>query len=452
MSEKKRNPLPPGHMGWPFIGNMWSFFKASNSQDPDSFIDNLVKRYGRTSIYRTHLFGSPSVVVCSQELCRKVLTDDEHFSYGYPSSAIQLGGKKSLYGISNSEHRRLRRLIADPINGHQALALYIRHIEDIVITSLEELATMNRPIKFFNEMKTIALKVIAKVSLGSTQDSILWSIVKYFTELSPGILSLPINIPGFAFHRALKAKKQLVKLAKDELDERRRKTVAERKKGMVDLLMEAENEIGEKLEDEHIIDLLLLILFSGRETVAHTAMWATIYLHHHPEILQKAKEEQQAIIKRRPSSQKSLTVTEIKEMEYLRKVIDESLRRNYFAFAIFRKVVADVNIKGYTIPKGWKVLVWPRAIYMDPNIYSNPKEFLPSRWEKQRFKGGSFIPFGAGSKTCPGADLAKLEISIFLHYFLLNYKLEELNPKAPIKHLHLPRPVDDCLARIIKLS
>ncbi|XP_017624666.2 beta-amyrin 11-oxidase-like [Gossypium arboreum] len=346
MSEKKQNPLPPGHMGWPFIGNMWSFFKASNSQDPDSFIDNLVKRYGRASIYRTHLFGSPSVIVCSQELCRKVLTDDEHFSYGYPSSAIQLGGKKSLYGISNSEHRRLRRLIADPINGHQALALYIGHIEDIVITSLEELATMNRPIKFFNEMKTIALKGIAKVSLGSTQDSSLWSMVKYFTELSPGILSMPINIPGFAFHRALKAKKQLVKLTKDELDERRRKTVAERKKGMMDLLMEVENENGEKLEDEHIIDLLLLILFSGRETVAHNAMWVTIYLHHHPEILQKAKEEQQAIIKRRPSSQKSLTLTEIKEMEYLPKVIDESLRRNYFAFAIFRKVVADVNING----------------------------------------------------------------------------------------------------------
>ncbi|PPE02659.1 hypothetical protein GOBAR_DD00358 [Gossypium barbadense] len=301
MSEKKQNPLPPGHMGWPFIGNMWSFFKASNSQDPDSFIDNLVKRYGRTSIYRTHLFGSPSVIVCSQELCRKALTDDEHFSYGYPSSAIQLGGKKSLYGISNSEHRRLRR-----------------HIEDVVITSLEELATMNRPIKFFNEMKTIALNVIAKVSLGSTQDSILWSMVKYYTELSPGILSMPINIPGFAFHRALKTK--------DELDERRRKTVAERKKGMMDLLMEVENEIGEKLEDEHIIDLLLLILFSGRETAAHTAMW----------------EEQQAIEK--TILPESLTLTEIKEIEYLPKVIDESLRRNYFAFAIYRKVVADVNI------------------------------------------------------------------------------------------------------------
>nr|KJB25348.1 hypothetical protein B456_004G187100 [Gossypium raimondii] len=364
MSEKKQNPLPPGHMGWPFIGNMWSFFKASNSQDPDSFIDNLVKRYGRTSIYRTHLFGSPSVIVCSQELCRKVLTDDEHFSYGYPSSAIQLGGKKSLYGISNSEHRRLRRLRADPINGHQALAL---HIEDVVITSLEELATMNRPIKFFNEMKTIALNVIAKVSLGSTQDSILWSMVKYYTELSPGILSMPINIPGFAFHRALKTK--------DELDERRRKTVAERKKGMMDLLMEVENEIGEKLEDKHINDLLLLILFSGRETAAHTAMWVRL------ELVLEHTRRATGDHKEKTILPESLTLTEIKEIEYLPKVIDESLRRNYFAFAIYRKVVANVNINGYTIPKGWKVLVWPTAIYMD-HIVNSKSTFGSLYWNR----------------------------------------------------------------------
>lgn len=79
-------------------------------------------------------------------------------------------------------------------------------------------------------------------------------------------------------------------MTKDELDESRRKTVVEeKKKGMMDLLMEVKNENGEILVDEHIIDLLWQILFSGHETVAHTAMWATIYLHHHPEILQKAK-------------------------------------------------------------------------------------------------------------------------------------------------------------------
>lgn len=36
---------------------------------------------------------------------------------------------------------------------------------------------------------------------------------------------------------------------------------------------------------------------------------------------------------------------------------------------------------GYTIPKGWKILVWNRGVHMDPEIYLNPKEFEPSRWE-----------------------------------------------------------------------
>ncbi|KAL4271773.1 hypothetical protein GQ457_13G025040 [Hibiscus cannabinus] len=455
MLGKKQHRLPPGDMGWPFIGNLWSFLRAFKSQDPDSFIHNLIKRHGPTGIYKTHLFGSPSVIVCCPELCRKVLTDDEHFSLGYPSSAIKLGGKKSLHGVQSSEHRRLRRLISDPINGHGALALYIDHIEDIVIPSLEELATMNRPIKFFTEIKRIGLKVIAQVLFGSIEDSVLSSMVKCYTELFPGVFSMPINVPGFTFHRALKARKKLVKMIGDEVDERRAKAsvLADRKKGMMDLLMEVENDKGEKLEDEHIIDLLLVILFAGHESTAHTVMWAIIYLNHHPEMLQEAKKEQQEVIERRPSSQKGLSLTEIKQMEYLPKVIDETLRRGNIGFTFFRKAAADVNIKGYSIPKGWKVLVWPRAVHMDPNIYSNPDEFLPSRLElqNQRLKGRAFIPFGTGTRSCPGADLAKLEISIFLHYFLLNYKLEEVNPKGPINYLPLPRPADDCLARIIKL-
>ena len=42
--------------------------------------------------------------------------------------------------------------------------------------------------------------------------------------------------------------------------------------------------------------------------------------------------------------------------------------------------------------------------------------------QNQTPKAASFLPFGEGSRICPGTDLAKLQISIFLHYFLLDYK------------------------------
>ena len=43
----------------------------------------------------------------------------------------------------------------------------------------------------------------------------------------------------------------------------------------------------------------------------------------------------------------------------------------------------------------------------------------------QNFKArvGQFLPFGLGSRYCPGSDLAKLEITVYLHHFLLNYRL-----------------------------
>ena len=84
----------------------------------------------------------------------------------------------------------------------------------------------------------------------------------------------------------------LIKILQGVLDERRTKIQIidpNEKRGMIDLLMEIEDENGQKLQDEDIIDLLLMFLLAGHESSAHAAMWAIIYLHDHPELLQKAK-------------------------------------------------------------------------------------------------------------------------------------------------------------------
>lgn len=39
-------------------------------------------------------------------------------------------------------------------------------------------------------------------------------------------------------------------------------------------------------------------------------------------------------------------------------------------------------------------------------------------FQNPKRRAGSFIPFGAGMRLCPGIDLSKLEIAIFLHYFV----------------------------------
>nr|POE59686.1 ent-kaurenoic acid oxidase 2 [Quercus suber] len=132
---REQYPLPPGDMGWPLIGNMWSFLFAF--------------KFGRTGIYKAYMFGSPSIIVTLTETCKQVLMDDERFKSGWPKSTNELMGRKSFLGLSGEEHKRLRRLTAAPINGNKALSMYHEYIKEITINSLDELAKKNRPIEFF---------------------------------------------------------------------------------------------------------------------------------------------------------------------------------------------------------------------------------------------------------------------------------------------------------------
>ena len=59
--------------------------------------------------------------------------------------------------------------------------------------------------------------------------------------------------------------------------------------GMMDRLIEAEDEHGRRLDDEEIIDILILYLNAGHESSAHISMWATVFLQENPEIFAKAK-------------------------------------------------------------------------------------------------------------------------------------------------------------------
>ncbi|TQE09048.1 hypothetical protein C1H46_005431 [Malus baccata] len=288
----------------------------------------------------------------------------------------------------------------------------------------------------------------------SESESVMEALEREYTVLNYGVRAMAINLPGFAYHKALKARKNLVAIFQSIVDDRRAQRKAgnyyAKKKDMMDALLDVEEDDGRKLTDEEIIDVLLMYLNAGHESSGHTIMWATVFLQANPEAFQRAKAEQEEILKRRPPTQKGMTLKEYREMDYLSKVIDETLRVITFSLTVFREAKKDVKINGYSIPKGWKVLVWFRSIHYDSELYPNPMEFNPSRWDNLTPKALSFLPFGAGSHLCPGNDLAKLEIAIFLHHFLLNYKMERANAGCPLMYLPHTRPKDNCVAKIKK--
>lgn len=44
----------------------------------------------------------------------------------------------------------------------------------------------------------------------------------------------------------------------------------------------------------------------------------------------------------------------------------------------------------------------------------------------------NYTPFGGGPRLCAGSELAKLEMAVFLHHMLLNYRWELAVPDQPL--------------------
>ncbi|TKY59576.1 Ent-kaurenoic acid oxidase 2 [Spatholobus suberectus] len=170
--------------------------------------------------------------------------------------------------MSYEEHKRLRRLTSSSINGLEALSLYLTYIEENVKSSLEKWVNMGQ-IEFLTELRKLAFKVTMHIFLGSEcRDYVMEALEKEYITLNFGIRAMRINLPGFAFHKAFKARKNLVakfQLIVNERRKQRNENLSKQAKDKMDARIGVEDENGIKLSDEEIIDVMIMYLNAGHE-------------------------------------------------------------------------------------------------------------------------------------------------------------------------------------------
>ena len=102
----------------------------------------------------------------------------------------------------------------------------------------------------------------------------------YYT-LEQGYNSMPINVPGTLFHKAMKARKELAQILARIIATRRE----EKEDSYKDLLG---SFMGEKagLTDEQIADNIIGVIFAARDTTASVLTWIVKYLGENPSVLE----------------------------------------------------------------------------------------------------------------------------------------------------------------------
>ncbi|XP_057480165.1 abscisic acid 8'-hydroxylase CYP707A2-like [Actinidia eriantha] len=415
----RKLPLPPGSMGWPYIGETFQLY----SQNPNFFFASKVKKYG--SILKTHILGCPCVMISSPEAAKLVLvTRDSLFKPTFPASKERMLGKQAIFFHQGEYHTKLRKLVLRAFKPESIINI-VSDIESIAIGSLK--SWEGQLINTFQEMKTYAFDVALLSILG--KDDVLYreDLKRFYYILEKGYNSMPINLPGTLFNKSMKARKELAQILAKILLTRRQTG-----QNHHDLLG---SFMGDKegLTNEQIADNIIGVIFAARDTTASVLTWLVKYLAENPSVHQAVVEEQEAIVREKSDEDKVLTWADTKKMPITSRVIQETLRVASILSFTFREAVEDVEFEGYLIPKGWKVLPVFRNIHHSPDNFPEPDKFDPSRF-KVAPKPNTFLPFGNGTHSCPGNELAKLEILVLLHHLTTKYRWSVVGPHSGIQY------------------
>ncbi|RDX60088.1 Abscisic acid 8'-hydroxylase 1 [Mucuna pruriens] len=435
-------PLPPGTTGWPFIGETFQMY----SQDPNVFFATKIKRYG--SMFKSHILGYPCVMISNPEAAKFVLNKAQLFKPTFPASKERMLGKQAIFFHQGAYHANLRRLVLRTFMP-EAIKDILSDIESIAQSCLK--SWEGKLITTFLEMKTFTFNVALLSIFGKDEILCGEDLKRCYYTLERGYNSMPINLPGTLFHKAMKARKELAEIFAQIISTRRNM-----KQDHNDLLGSFMSEKA-GLTDEQIADNIIGVIFAARDTTATVLTWIVKYLGENPSVLEAVtlrpfmtnksnwylknllvgtlQEEQESILRGKGESgeEMGLNWSDTKNMPVTSRVIQETLRIASILSFTFREAVEDVEFQGYLIPKGWKILPLFRNIHHSPDNFKEPEKFDPSRFEVAP-KPNTFMPFGNGTHACPGNELAKLEILVLLHHLTTKYRWSVTGAKNGIQY------------------
>ena len=186
----------------------------------------------------------------------------------------------------------------------------------------------------------------------------------------------------------------------------------------------------EKLETvpfpkEDIPYVLIDLFMAGQETTTTTLSWAVLNLLHKPEVQEKVYHE---LLNEFPEREQIIGLNAVTSCNYTMATIHEVQRFTPVSFsAIDHTANVDVeNLRGYRIPKGTRMYPQFALMNKNPNFWKYPTEFNPKNFLDQTgtFQKSQYLtPFSVGLRSCPGENIAKMELYLVFANLLRRFKI-----------------------------
>ncbi|KAG9236781.1 cytochrome P450 [Amylocarpus encephaloides] len=220
---------------------------------------------------------------------------------------------------------------------------------------------------------------------------------------------------------------------------------------MIKRIVDNRHKTGQRREDPlqtlvdigdgvpRIIEFIVGALFAGLLNSGINAAWVLCYLAKSPEWTANVREEIQFVAAKYATDKDAPLVEQLadipreaweSEFPMIELCLKDSIRLQLLGTA-FRKNVSgrDLDIgNGQVIPPGAFVTYHTGDIHLDPEVYTDPHEwdpsrYLPSRAEDKKVPYG-YMGWGLSRHPCLGMRFAKFEQNIITAFFLATFDYE----------------------------
>ncbi|KAJ0052328.1 hypothetical protein Pint_01333 [Pistacia integerrima] len=384
--------LPPRKLGLPIVGESLSFFKAQKKNLVAEWMKKCTNEYG--PIFKTSLIGSNAVIITGQAGNRFIFSDSDS-------------------GIACNQP-------ASELNG----------MESVKVAPL---------------LKKTAFKVTCSLLYALSEGKEKDALLENFAIALKGIRCVPLNFPGTLYRKSSIARARIRNLF-TQLIARKRRELEEGKvsshEDIISTLVSLRDEDGKPLLEEEIIDNLITLMIASHDTIAILLIHFVRLLARDAEICDKVLQEQKKVVKASEGSGGKLSRREVQMMKYTWSVAQEIMRLTPPVIGNFRRAWRDTRFDGFDIPKGWQVLWVTSDTHLDDKIFAEPEKIDPSRFQTltKSMPPYTYIPFGAGQRICPGAEFARVEALLIIHYLITTYRWTEEIPDEPMIADPIPYP------------
>ncbi|CAH2061692.1 unnamed protein product, partial [Iphiclides podalirius] len=192
-------------------------------------------------------------------------------------------------------------------------------------------------------------------------------------------------------------------------------------------------QIAVELTEDVIAALAFVFYAAGYETSARTMTHMLYELAQNLEIQNKLVAEVDEVLKKHEGK---ITYETLNDMHYMKKVLDETLRKYPVVDPLQRRAQADYKIPGtdVTVKKDQIVLISILSIQRDAKYYPNPEKFDPERFSAENASSRhacAYLPFGCGPRNCIGMRFGQVQSFICLARLLSKFRVEPCNKTPP---------------------